>query len=116
LYLLGVEQHNTFSRDGNAEAIRLFSRALELDPTLAKAWIELGYAYSIRSCNGFGDDPKAAAAKWRWAVENALQLDPLDSTVHVCLGDALGCLGDLEAAERCYRRAFEYGSNQADTL
>ncbi len=116
LYLLGVEQHNRFSRDGNAEAIRLFTRALELDPTLAKAWIELGYAYSIQSCNGFGSDPKAAAGKWRMAVENALQLDPMDSTVHVCLGDAMGCLGDLEAAERCYRRAFEYGSNQADTL
>ncbi|PBC01069.1 LuxR C-terminal-related transcriptional regulator [Mesorhizobium sp. WSM3860] len=116
LYLLGVEQHNTFSRDGNAEAIRLFTRALELDPTLAKAWTELGYAYSIQSCNGFAGDPRAAAGKWRMAAENALQLDPMDSTVHVCLGDALGCLGDLEGAERCYRRAFDHGSNQADTL
>ncbi|TGQ12378.1 MULTISPECIES: LuxR C-terminal-related transcriptional regulator [unclassified Mesorhizobium] len=116
LYLLGVEQHNKFSREGNAEAIRLFTRALELDPTLAKAWLELGYAYSIQSCNGFGGEPKAAAEKWRMAVENALQLDPTDSAVHVCLGDAMGCLGDLAAAERCYRRAFEYGSNQADTL
>jgi TolB-like protein len=36
-YLLAVEKHTTFSRAGNAEAIRLFSRALELDPTFANA-------------------------------------------------------------------------------
>ncbi|TIR26163.1 MAG: tetratricopeptide repeat protein [Mesorhizobium sp.] len=115
-YLLGVEQHNTFSRSGNREAIRLFSRALELDPTLVKAWTELAYAYSIEACNGFGDDLNASIAKWRWAAENALRLDPSDSTAHNCFGDLMGCLGDLEAAERAHRRAFECGSNHADTL
>ena len=113
---LGVEQHNTFSRAGNAEAIRLLSRALELDPTLVRAWIELAYAYSIQSCHGFGGDLKGAIEKWRAAVENALRLDPMDGSVQTCLGDLMGCLGDLEAAERAYRRAFEYGSNHADTL
>jgi TolB-like protein/Tfp pilus assembly protein PilF len=116
LYLLGGEQHNTFSRSGNAEAIRLFSRALELDPTLVRAWIELAYAYSIEYCNGFGGDLKGATERWRVAVENALRLDPMDSSVQTCLGDLMGCLGDFEAAERAYRRAFEYGSNHADTL
>ncbi|TPI47525.1 tetratricopeptide repeat protein [Mesorhizobium sp. B2-9-1] len=115
-YLLGVEQHNTFSRSGNREAIRLFSRALELDPTLVKAWTELAYAYSIEACNGFGDNLSASIAKWRWAAENALRLDPGDSTAHNCFGDLMGCLGDLEAAERAHRRAFECGSNHADTL
>ncbi|UVK37735.1 LuxR C-terminal-related transcriptional regulator [Mesorhizobium sp. AR10] len=116
LYLLGVEQHNTFSRAGNAEAIRLFSRALELDPTFARAWIELAYAYSIQSCHGLGGDLTGAIERWRAAVENALRLDPMDGSVQTCLGDLMGCLGDLEAAERAYRRAFEYGSNHADTL
>ncbi|MDX8520786.1 LuxR C-terminal-related transcriptional regulator [Mesorhizobium dulcispinae] len=115
-YLLGVEQHNTFSRSGNREAIRLFSRALELDPTLVRAWTELAYAYSIEACNGFGSDPKQSIEKWHRAAENALRHDPTDSAANTCLGDAMGCLGDLEAAERCYRRAFEYGSNHADTL
>ena len=116
LYLLGVEQHNTFSRAGNAEAIRLFSRALELDPTLVRGWIELAYAYSIQSCHGFSGDLKGALERWRTAVENALRLDPMDSSAQTCLGDLMGCLGDFEAAEHAYRRAFEYGSNHADTL
>ena len=115
-YLLAVEQHNTFSLDGNREAIRLFSRALELDPNLADAWIELGYAYSIQACNGYGGDPKESIERWRRAIENALRLDPTNSTALVCFGDLMGCFGDIEAAERAYKRAFEYGSNQADVL
>ncbi|RWE47709.1 MAG: tetratricopeptide repeat protein [Mesorhizobium sp.] len=115
-YLLGVEQHNTFSRSGNREAIRLFSRALELDPTLVRAWTELAYAYSIEACNGYGDDLNASIGKWRWAVENALRFDPSDSAAYTCFGDLMGCLGDLEAAESAHRRAFECGANHADTL
>ncbi|AZO47818.1 MAG: tetratricopeptide repeat protein [Mesorhizobium sp.] len=116
LYLLGVEQHNTFSRAGNAEAIRLFSRALELDPTLVRAWTELAYAYSIEAGNCFGRDPRASIEKWRAAVENAIRLDPFDSSACNCFGDLMGCLGDLDAAERAYKRAYECGPNHADTL
>lgn len=82
----------------------------------AEATFELGYAYAIQPFNGFGGDPKAAAQKWRMAAEKALELEPTDSIAHVCLGDAMSCVGDLEATERCYRRAFEYGANHADTL
>jgi TolB-like protein len=115
-YLLGVEQQDTFSRAGNAEAIRLVSRALELDPTLVGAWTELAYAYSIEACNGFSDDVPTSIENWRMAVENAIQLDPTDSHACACLGDLRGCLGDFEGAERAYQRALEYGSNHADTL
>ena len=55
-YLLAVEQQDTFSRAGNAEAIRLLSRALELDPTFVRAWTQLAYAYSIEACSGYSDD------------------------------------------------------------
>ncbi|PAQ09079.1 LuxR C-terminal-related transcriptional regulator [Mesorhizobium temperatum] len=115
-YLLGVEQQDTFSRAGNAEAIRLVSRALELDPTLVKAWTELAYAYSIEASSGFSDNVQGSIEKWRAAVENAIQLDPTDSHACACLGDLRGCLGDLEGAERAQQRALEHGFNHADTL
>ncbi len=115
-YLLALEQHTTFSRAGNAEAIRLFSRALELDPSFANAWAELAYAYSVEACNGFGDDLPTSIENWRTAVENALQLDPTDSCAHACLCDLRACLGDFEGAERAYQRAFEYGFNHAGIL
>ncbi|MER9689685.1 LuxR C-terminal-related transcriptional regulator [Mesorhizobium sp. M0139] len=115
-YLLGVEQQDTFSRAGTAEAIRLFSRALELDPTLVRAWTALAYAYSIEGANGFSNDPQGSIENWRAAVENAILLDPMDSVACNCLGDLRGCLGDIAGADRAYRRAFECGSNHADTL
>ncbi|RWN28396.1 MAG: tetratricopeptide repeat protein [Mesorhizobium sp.] len=115
-YLLALEQHTTFSRAGNVEAIRLFLRALELDPTFANCWAELAYAYSVEACNGFGDDVLTSIENWRTAAENALRLDPTDSCAHACLGNVRACLGDLEGAERAHRRALEYGSNHAGIL
>lgn len=115
-YLLGVEQHTTFSRAGNAAAIRLFLRALELDPTFANCWAELAYAYSIEACNGLGDDVLTSIENWRTAAENALRLDPTDSCAHACLGNLRACLGDLEGAESAHRRALEYGFNHAGIL
>jgi TolB-like protein len=116
LYLLALEKHTTFSRAGNSEAIRLFSRALELDPTFANAWAELAYAYSVEACNGFGDDVLTSIENWRTAVENALRLDPTDSCAHACLGNLRGCFGDLEGAERAHRRALDHGFNHAGIL
>ncbi|WP_367271729.1 tetratricopeptide repeat protein, partial [Mesorhizobium sp.] len=94
-YLLALEQHTTFSRAGNAEAIRLFLRALELDPAFANCWAELAYAYSIEACNGFGDDLLTSIENGRITAENALRLDPTDSCAHACLGNVRACLGDL---------------------
>ncbi|TIP80646.1 MAG: adenylate cyclase, partial [Mesorhizobium sp.] len=115
-YLLALEQHTTFSRAGNAEAIRLFSRALELDPAFANCWAELAYAYSVEACNGFGNDLPTSIENGRITAENALRLDPTDSCAHACLGNVRACLGDLEGAERAHRRALEYGSNHAGIL
>lgn len=115
-YLLALEKHTTFSRAGNSEAIRLFSRALELDPTFANCWAELAYAYSVEGCNGFGDDVLTSIENGRRAAENALRLDPTDSCAHACLGNLRACLGDLEGAERAHRRALDYGCNHAGIL
>jgi TolB-like protein len=115
-YLLAIEQHTSFSRAGNAEAIRLFLRALELDPSFANAWAELAYAYSVEACNGFGGDVRGSIERGRLAVENALRLDPTDSCANACLVNLKACVGDLEGAERAHRRAFECGSNHAGIL
>ncbi|OAP37656.1 adenylate cyclase [Sinorhizobium glycinis] len=115
-YLLGVEQHNRFGREGNEAAVDLLSRSLELDPTRARAWTELAYAYSIQACNGFSTNPEEAIQKWRSAVEQALLLDPTEPSGYTCLGDLKACHGDLAGAADAHARAFKYGRNHADTL
>ncbi|OCP02553.1 MULTISPECIES: LuxR C-terminal-related transcriptional regulator [unclassified Ensifer] len=115
-FLLGVEQHNRFSPDGNAAAKQLLTRSLELDPGRARAWTELAYVYSIQAANGFGDDLNEAFRNWRRAVDEALRLDPTDPAGQTCLGDLRACLGDLAGAAEAHARAFEFGKNNADTL
>ena len=57
------------------EAIRLLRRAVELDPTLARAWVELNAAYNASGAFGGDRDAKRLAA--REAAERAIALDPL---------------------------------------
>lgn len=115
-YLLGVEQLNRFSPEGNGAAIRLLTRSLELDPARVRAWIELAYAYSVQACNGYGTDLDTTMENWRAAIEEALRLDPTNPFVHTCLADLKACLGDLASAADAQARALEYGKHNADTL
>ena len=64
LYLLGLEQKHRFTKESMAEAIRLFSRAVELDPGFARGWTMLGLAYNLSVASGFVDDPSAANASY----------------------------------------------------
>ena len=59
LYILGIEQKHKFTKESEAEAIRLLSRAIELDPGLVRAWVGLGMAYTITAAYGYSDDPLA---------------------------------------------------------
>ena len=56
-YLLGIEACQKITPSSNREAIRLQSRAVELDPGLARAWAALGIAYSVEAFNGYSPDP-----------------------------------------------------------
>lgn len=115
-YQLGLERHHDFSREANADAIRLLSRAVELDPEFARAWMKLAYAYAIEACNGFGSNVHQSIRKWEEAAAKSLLLDPFDSVAYMCMGDARAAMGDLNAAAGAYERAFELGPNYADTL
>ena len=115
-YLLGVEQLNRFSPEGNAAAIHLLTRSLELDPARVRAWTELAYAYSVQACNGYGIDFDTTIGNWRSAIEEALRLDPANPFAHTCLGDLKACLGDIKGAADAQAHAFEHGKHNADTL
>jgi len=79
----------------HAEAIRLYRRALDADPTLFDAWY--GLASASASVSEFGD----AIAVYR----RALALRPDDVGLHVNLASALFALGHVTDAVGNYRRA-----------
>jgi TolB-like protein len=115
-YLLGVEQHDKFTRESNLEAIRLLSRAVELDPGLARAWSVLGLVYAVNAYNAFSADPSVPIERWEACTEQALMLDPADCNARLCMGDLRAVQGDLAGAAEEHERALELAPNDADNI
>ncbi|MBB3147326.1 TolB-like protein/class 3 adenylate cyclase [Phyllobacterium trifolii] len=115
-YLLGVEQLNMYSPGSNAEAIRLLSNAVALDPALATAWSALGFAYAVQGGNAYDDDPTVSLERYRFCAEKALTLDPADNITRQCVGDLRACKGDFDGAINENTRALAAAPNDGDLL
>jgi TolB-like protein/class 3 adenylate cyclase len=94
LYLLGIEAKHRLTEESLQEAVRLFQRALELDPQLARAWTGLAWAY-VLTANFGGPDRAVLIQKQLDAARRAVQLDPMDAEAHCALADAVGNMGDF---------------------
>jgi len=87
-----------------AEAREAYRRALDLDPSLADAWVNLGRLLHE------GGDARAAAAHYR----NAIELAPENATALFNLGVALEDLRMDEEAILAYRTALAADPGCAD--
>ena len=115
-YLLGVEQHNMYTRASNAEAKRLLTCAIEIDPGLARAWTVLGLAHAVAAINAFTNDPSDAKDHWKICIERALALDAGDTHARTCLAELRALQGDLDAAANEYELALKAAPHDTDTL
>jgi TolB-like protein/class 3 adenylate cyclase len=114
VYLLGAEKLEPMKPADNEEAIRLLSRAVELDPGLARAWVELSHAHSLSS--RVGTDPAAARKAAMAAADRAVMLDPRDAEAHAALGVRLCEIGDLARAEAEFETALSLSPGSAEIL
>lgn len=90
--------------DDRERACELYRRAVQLDPTLTDAWINLGRLVHERG------NVREAIELYRQALEH----EPRDSIAHYDLAMALEDIGDEEGAERHYRRAVALDGSFAD--
>jgi TolB-like protein/DNA-binding winged helix-turn-helix (wHTH) protein len=108
LFLLARERINRGGREDLEEAVDLLQRALEIDPTLARAHAELAYAY-ITQRNLFARDYDYSDELWTLDgpaarhAEAALALDPTQA-------DALAVQGMLYQVQWAVQRTTEYES------
>jgi len=86
------------------EAQRAYHQALELDPTLSDAHVNLGRLYQEAK------KPVQAEAHYRAAIEHA----PADPIPHFNLAVLLDELGRADEAIRCYRQAIDRDPDFAD--
>ena len=114
LYLLGTEKLEQINRADVEEAIKLLKRAVELDPGLARAWVELYHAYSVMT--SFGADFEGNLKLAAEAAERAVMLDPSDAEAHAVLGLSFGDRNDLARAKAEFDTALRMAPNQFEIL
>lgn len=111
LYLKGRFFWDKRTPEGTRQAVEYFRRALERDPTYARAYAGLAECYRVLSIAQ--DIPSLESMpKAKEAALKALELDERSAEAHTALGWIKFFFDwDWEGAEREYRRALEINPN-----
>ena len=114
-YLKGRYFWNKRTRDGLKKAIDYFSRAVETDPTYARAYSGLADSYALAGDWLYGVlPPDDAFRQARAAATRALALDDTLGEAHTSLAFALDLYAwDWATAEKEYKRAIELNPGYA---
>lgn len=115
-YLLGMEAKHKVTKDGLIEAERLFNKALELDPQLARAHVGLVDVQFYLIDLGLSPSVPDALAKMMAAGEMGVRLDANDGKTHYALGLAQLYNGKREQAAAEFARAQTLSPSDADML
>ena len=115
-YLLGMEAKHKVTKEGLDEGERLFRKALEIDPQLARAYVGLAYIYVYRIELGLGTSVADNLTKLMEAARNAVRLDPNDGETQLVLGHAFAYQGMADQALEQFAKAEALAPNNADLL
>jgi TolB-like protein/Flp pilus assembly protein TadD len=112
--LRGIKHLRGYGPDDNKCAVELFQQAIDLDPdyALARAY----HAFADVVLHGYADAPSAVLDRALSRAASAVQLDDGDGRCHWILGVIHVYRGDLNTAERHYRRALALNPNDANVI
>jgi adenylate cyclase len=96
-----------FDKEENAEAVRMFRRAIELDPGFGPAYSGLAYSYLMDVMQAFTEARAEALEESIRAAQKAVALDDRDALAHCSLGRAFVYSGDVEAGISQLETAIE---------
>ncbi|MCZ6770619.1 MAG: tetratricopeptide repeat protein, partial [Proteobacteria bacterium] len=100
-YLRGREHMFRLTKADNAQAQRLFERAVAADPNFAAAWVELARTHFFGARFGWSEDRARSAARATQSAQKALAIDGSDV-------DAYVQLSNLAMLQRNHERAEAY--------
>jgi TolB-like protein/class 3 adenylate cyclase/tetratricopeptide (TPR) repeat protein len=115
-YLLGMEAKHQVTKESLIEAERLFRKAIDLDPQLARAYVGLTYVYAYMLILGLAESPEEIVSKHLEAAQKAVEIDPNDGETHLVLGTANIYRGKREQALAEFAKAEALAPNNADIL
>jgi TolB-like protein len=113
-YLRGLASVHRMSRVDADEALRLFSRSIELDPDFALPYGMAAFCYVVRKINGWTTDPAYDVAEATRLALRAAELGKEDAVALAFGGLTLGYVaGNFEAAVASIDRALALNPNLA---
>ncbi|NLS06563.1 adenylate/guanylate cyclase domain-containing protein [Rhizobium sp. P32RR-XVIII] len=113
-YLLGSENIEKLTKADAEEAVTFLNRAVELEPGLARAWVELYHAHDLLGV--FGVDPESNRKAAADVAERAVQLDPSDAEAHAVFGMSLANKGDMGRAKAELDTALRLAPGSSEIL
>jgi TolB-like protein/Flp pilus assembly protein TadD len=96
-----------FTQDDMAEARRLLTQAIALDPANSMALSDLAFACHFEAVFGWGDGPAASHAVLGEAARKAVAMDDSDAAAHTALAIYDLFSGRHEESRRRLRRALD---------
>ncbi|MEJ2122672.1 MAG: FlgO family outer membrane protein [Alphaproteobacteria bacterium] len=117
LTLRGVARKHRLSPKDIALARRDLTRAVELDPDYAPAWLYLGWVEAIAIVFKWSDDLDISDLKDATnKVEKAIEMEPTLATAYQGLSILRTWQGDVRGALQAAKRSVELGPGDADNL
>jgi TolB-like protein/class 3 adenylate cyclase/tetratricopeptide (TPR) repeat protein len=113
-YLLARDRILTPTKERADEAIALFKQVLDEDPTLARAWADLAWAYD--QSTWFGADYATAHLLALEAARRAVEIDPMDAGAHAVLGNQIAYDGDFARGKAELDTALRLNPGSADII
>ncbi|WP_229165599.1 adenylate/guanylate cyclase domain-containing protein [Bradyrhizobium altum] len=113
LCLRAIPHLYSFTRGGSAEALRLVSRALEIDPRYGFAATLAGSCHIQNVTQGWAADPKSEFAEGLRLLQLVLSIDGNDHLALSMLGYAAAWSGDFDTAREMVDRAIASNPNAA---
>jgi TolB-like protein/Tfp pilus assembly protein PilF len=113
-YLRGAASLYRWTKENNREALRLFKKALELDPEFASAYAAVAWCYIQRKASGWMEDSAQETADTARLARRAADLGKDDATALSYAGAAFAyVVHDLERGADLIERALALNPNLA---
>jgi adenylate cyclase len=107
LYQLGLQHSDRYAPDDWAQAVRLFERAVELDPRFAAAVANVAMAELWTAVFKWNDTPDQKVSAALETARRAVELDPRDPIAQVALSFAYVMAGDVQNGLDSAQRALD---------
>jgi len=113
LYLRAMPRFYSMTREGSAEALQLFNRALEIDSRFGVAATVAASCRQLNIIQGWAPDLKSENEEVARLLRVALGIDENDPEALATAGNLTLLSGDLDAAKEMVDRAVALNSNSA---